>query len=477
MKSAKIIDLLPKLGDKSNRRDELAFLPAALEIVETPPSPVGRAIGGTVILLFVVGIGWASFGQIDIIATAQGKIVPSERVKVIQPMEIGVVRAVKVEDGQKVKAGDVLIEIDPTINDADVRQARRDLIANQLDVARLRAALVEDGDPMQAFKPPADASAEQVSEQRRFLASQVGEHRARLAGLDKQLLQKEAEAATIGATVGKLEILLPVVQQRFDIRKTLHNSELGSKLQYLEMLQSLTEMQQELLVQKSHLRAAEAARATISETRTQLQAEYRRLLFDELGKQTPRENGLTEAVVKSEQRARLQVLKAPVDGTVQQLAVHTIGGVVTASQELMVIVPADSRLEVEAMLPNRDIGFVRQDQTVEIKIDTFNFTKYGLIEGRVTSISQDAIKRQKPVDAQKDKSVGAPNGSSEPPGQEMVYSARISLDKTEMAVEDKVVRLAPGMAVTAEIKTGSRTVLSYLLSPLLRFKQESLRER
>jgi hemolysin D len=477
MKSAKIIDLIPRMGANARRRDELAFLPAALEIVETPPSPVGRAIGGTVMLLFVVGIAWASFGKIDIVATAQGRIVPSGRVKVIQPMEAGVLRAVRVEDGQRVKAGDVLIEIDPTINEADFRQARRDLVAAQLDVARLRAALVESGDPIQAFRPPADASVEQVADQRRFLASQVGEHRARLAGLDKQRQQKEAETATIGATVGKLEAVLPVVQQRFDIRRTLHTSELGSKLQYLEMLQSLTEMQQELSVQKSHLRAAEAGVATIAETRAQVEAEYRRLLFDELGKQIQKENGLTEAVVKAEQRARLQVLKAPVDGTVQQLAVHTVGGVVTASQELMVVVPADSRLEVEAMLPNRDIGFVREDQLVEIKIDTFNFTKYGMIEGRVTSISQDAIKRQKPVDPQKDKSVGAVNGSSEPPGQEMVYSARISLDKTEMAVEDKIVRLAPGMAVTAEIKTGSRTILSYLLSPMLRFKQESLRER
>jgi hemolysin D len=310
-----------------------------------------------------------------------------------------------------------------------------------------------------------------------FLASQVGEHRARLASLDKQRQQKEAEVAMIAATVSKLEALLPVIQQRFDIRRTLHSAELGSKLQYLETMQSLVEMQQELLVKKNNLRAAEAAAAAILESRAQVAAEHRRILFDELGRQVQSENGLTEGLVKAEQRARLQVLRAPVDGTVQQLAIHTVGGVVTASQELMVVVPADSRLEVEAMVPNKDIGFVQAGQLVEVKIDTFNFTKYGLIEGRVTSISQDSIKRSKPVDPSKDKSTGTSNGNSEPQGQEMVYSARIALDRSEMMIEGKKVRLSPGMAVTAEIKTGSRTVLNYLMSPVLRLRHESLRER
>ena len=476
MKSAKVVDLFSRSRGKRGV-EELAFLPAALEIVETPPSPIGRAIGATIVVIFTLALAWAGFGQIDIVASAQGKIVPSDRVKVIQALEIGVVRALKVEDGQKVKAGDVLIEIDPTINEAEARQSKRDLIATQLDIARLRAALVEDGDPLQAFKAPPGADATQDAEQRRYLAALVGEHRAKLAAIDRQRQQKEAEVATTAATVAKLEATLPVVQERYDIRKTLQKAELGSKLQYLELLQALTEMQQELLVQKSNLRVAQASLAVFAETHAQVEAEYRRMLFDELGKQVQRESTLTENLVKADQRTKLQVLRAPVDGTVQQLAVHTVGGVVSPTQELMVIVPADSRLEVEAMVTNRDIGFVQAGQEVEVKVDTFNFTKYGLIQGRVINISQDSIKRQKPVDPSKDKSVGASSGSSEPQGQEMVYAARIALDRTQMQVEGKLVTLAPGMAVTVEIKTGTRTVLSYLLSPVLRFKQEAMRER
>jgi hemolysin D len=476
MKSAKVVELFANQRQRRSA-EELAFLPAALEIVETPPSPAGRAIGVCVILIFCIGLAWAAFGQIDVVASAQGRIVPSDRVKVIQPMELGVVRTLLVEDGQKVKAGDVLLEIDPTINEAEARQARRDLRTTRLDIARLRAALSDSGDPIAAFRPPADADPEQAGDQRRFLESQVAEHRAKVGALDRQRQQKEAEVEAMAATVAKLEAMIPVLQQRFEIRRNLASQELGSKLQYLEMLQALTEMQHELKVQQNNKRVGEAAAAAIGESRAQAAAEYRRGLFDELGKMVQKENGLAETLVKAEQKAKLQALKAPVDGTVQQLAVHTIGGVVTPSQELMVVVPTNSRLEIEANIPNREIGFIQTGQEAEIKVDTFNFTKYGLIHGHVLSFSQDSIKRQKPSDPAKEKSASSVADTSEPQGQEMVYQARISLDQTDMLIDGKRVQLSPGMAVTAEIKTGARSVLSYLLSPILRFHQESMRER
>ena len=476
MKSAKVVELFANQR-QTRSAQELAFLPAALEIVETPPSPAGRAIGVCVILIFCIGLAWAAFGQIDVVASAQGRIVPSDRVKVIQPMEIGVVRTLVVEDGQRVKAGDVLLEIDSTINDAEARQARRDLRTTRLDIARLRAALSDSGDPIEAFKPPADADPQQASDQRRFLESQVAEYRAKVGALDRQRQQKEAEVEATAATVAKLEAMIPVLQQRFEIRRHLASQELGSKLQYLEMLQALTEMQQELKVQQNNKRVGEAAAAAIGESRAQAVAEYRRGLFDELGKMVQKENGLAETLVKAEQKAKLQALKAPVDGTVQQLAVHTIGGVVTPSQELMVVVPANSRLEIEANIPNRDIGFIQAGQEAEIKVDTFNFTKYGLIHGHVLSFSQDSIKRPKQSDPAKEKSASSVADTSEPQGQEMVYQARISLEQTDMLIDGKRVQLSPGMAVTAEIKTGSRSVLSYLLSPIQRFHQESMRER
>ena len=459
------------------RAEELAFLPAALEIVETPPSPIRRAIGATIILLFCAALGWAWWGTIDIIASATGKIVPSGHTKVVQPFETGVVRSIRVQDGQAVKAGDVLIELDPTVNAAERDHLHNDLLAEQLNIARVRAALAGGDDPVVNFTPPADAAPALIGAQRQLLVNQVTEHHAKIGALARQEAQKEAEQATTAATIHKLETTIPVIQQRVDIRKTLMDKELGSKLTYFEVLQLLVEQQQELGVQKSHLREAEAAAAAIRETRRQAVAEYRRTLSDELAKAEQKANGLAQDLIKAEQKTRLQLLTAPVDGVVQQLSIHTVGGVVTPAQALLVVVPSDSLLEIEAMVSNRDIGFVHSGQEAEIKVDTFNFTRYGLLHGQVLSVSQDAIIRDGQPDRSNDRGLGTQNDTSEPKGQELNYSARISLDRTQMQIDDRMVNLSPGMAVTVEIKTGSRSIISYLLSPLIRYNHESLRER
>ncbi len=469
--------VIPFKRKEERREDELAFLPAALEIMETPPSPIGRLLVANIIGLFCVALIWSWFGTIDIVASATGKIVPSGRTKVIQPFETGVVRSIRVQDGQAVKAGDVLIELDPTVNAAERDHSQNDLLAERLNIARLRAALAAVDDREVDFTPPAGADPVLVSAQRQLLLNQVTEHRAKIAALARQQAQKEAEQATIAATIHKLEAMIPVVQQRVDIRKTLMEKELSSKITYFEILQLLVEQQEELSVQNSHLQEAVAAAAAIHETRGQAIAEYRHTLSDELAKAEQKAGGLAQDLIKAERKTRLQQLASPVDGVVQQLAIHTVGGVVTPAQALLVIVPSDSRLEIEAMVSNRDIGFVHPGQDAEIKIDTFNFTRYGLLRGEVLGVSQDAIIRDQPQDRSGDRRPGSQNDSSEPKGQELNYSARVSLDRTRMQIDDRMVDLSPGMAVTVEIKTGSRTILSYLLSPLLRYQQDVLHER
>jgi hemolysin D len=467
---------LPR-GSSRREKEDIAFLPAALEIVETPPSPIGRAIGATLVALFCLALIWACFGYIDIVASATGKIVPSGRVKLIQPFETGVVRAIRTHDGQSVKAGDILIELDPTMTTAEGEHIKNDLVAAQLDIARLRAALSGSDNPESEFHPPAGASPLLVNLQREYLAKQIEEHRAKIASLDRQRAQKEAERATIAATIEKLDASSPLIQQRVDIRKYLSDKELGSRLTYLETLQLLTENEKDLMVQKSRAQEADAAIAAIIETRAQTDAEFRTKLFAELADTERKAGGFADDLAKAERRTKLQLLTAPVDGVVQQLSVHTVGGVVTPAQQLAVVVPADAVLEVEAMISNRDIGFVHPGQDAQIKVDTFNFTRYGLLHGRVVSVSSDAIAR----DAAQDRNNGNPKGAesegSEPKGQEYIYSARISLDKTQIQVDDAIANLSPGMAVTVEIKTGSRAVISYLLSPLHRYKHDSMRER
>jgi hemolysin D len=477
MTAAQKVIPFPKRQVVRRGESELAFLPAALEIVETPPSPIGRAIGITVIGLFCFALAWASFGSVDIVATASGKIIPTGGTKIIQPFESGVVSAIHVRDGQTVRAGDVLIGLDPTMTEAERDHLKSDLISAGFDVARLHAALSGQANPIDDFHPPEGASPALIEMNRQFLMSQVAEQQGKLAALDRQLKQKEAERDTIAAAIAKIETTLPVLTQRVDIRKYLYDKDLGSKLTYLTEYQDLVGLQQEVLVQKSRYQEADSAVAALTETRAQTAAEYRRIKFDELTKAEQKAAGLAQDVIKAEQRTKLQALTAPVDGVVQQLAVHTVGGVVTPGQVLLAVVPLDSHLEIEAMVSNRDIGFVHAGQDAEIKIDTFSFTRYGLLHGQVLSVSQDAITREKPQDRSSDKTPGTENTSSEPKGQEMNYAARVSLDRTRMQVEDKLVKLSPGMAVTVEIKTGSRKIISYLLSPLAQYKQEMFRER
>jgi hemolysin D len=309
------------------------------------------------------------------------------------------------------------------------------------------------------------------------LLSQTAEQNAKIAGIERQVTQKEAERATIKASIEKLQATITPLKERVAIREHLFNRELGSKLLYLTELQDLVGQRQEILVQQSRYSETDAAIAALVETRAKTVAEYERSLFDDLAKAEQKAAGLAQDVIKAEQRTSLQKLTAPVDGMVQQLAIHTIGGVVTPAQGLMLIVPAESRLEIEAMISNRDIGFVEVGQDAALKVDTFNFTRYGLLHGKVLTVSSDAITRDKPQERLVDKPQGAETSSSEPKGQELIYAARVSLDRTQMDVEDKRVNLSPGMAVTIEIKTGSRTIISYLLSPLIRYKHESLRER
>jgi hemolysin D len=471
-----VAQILP-FNKKPSDSENLAFLPAALEIVETPASPIGRSIAYVIMVLFALALIWACVGKVDIVASAKGKIIPSGRTKLIQPFETGVVRAIQVHDGQVVKAGETLIELDPTMNAAESKHYQSDFVAAQLEVARLQAEL-SDGDPLTNFTPPDGASPELIAVQRKFLLDQTAEQQAKIAVLDRQKQQKQAEYETAQATVGKLEASLPVMQQRLDIRKTLYDHATGSKAEYLELLQLFVEEQHELDVQKRKADEATAAIAAIDEQRNAADKEFRRERYTDLVEAQRKAEGLSEDVVRAQHRAELQLLTSPVDGTVQQLAVHTIGGVVTPAQTLLVVVPSDSHLEIEAMVLNRDIGFVHPGQVAEIKVDAFNFNRYGLIDGKVVSVSPDAITRDKPNDKNKaDPNLDAEDDSSEPTNQELVYAARVALDRTQMEVEDRMVSLSPGMAVTVEIKTGSRRIISYLLSPLLRFKQEALRER
>ncbi|GMO16287.1 MULTISPECIES: HlyD family type I secretion periplasmic adaptor subunit [Bradyrhizobium] len=462
------------------QREAREFLPAALEILETPASPVGRAVGLTIILFFALAIGWATFGHVDIIATATGKVVPTGRTKTIQPLEAGIVSAIHVHDGDRVTAGQVLVELDRTVTQAERKRVRQDLVASLLDVARLsalRRSFANLATPHD-IEEPAGASEVEIARARSAMLAQAAEQQAKLASVVQQIDQKRAEAQSVTAAIAKIDATLPLLEETLTIRKKAMDIQYGNRIAWIDAQTRLIDQQNERIVQERKLVEIEAARRALEQQLAQTRSGFERQVLSDLSDAQKKADEFRQDTIKAQQKTDEQLLRAPIDGTVQQLAIHTVGGVVTPAQQLMMIVPRGSSIEVEAMISNRDIGFVEHGQDAEIKIDTFNFTRYGLLHGKVISVSRDAIIKDKPTGGPGSlKQGGALAESSEPVGRELLYAARVSLDGTQMQVEAKMVNLAPGMAVTVEIKTGRRRIVEYALSPLLRYKQESLRER
>src|SRR5262249_35161907 len=365
-----------RLPFASRSHDECEFLPAALEIIETPASPAAHAIGGTIIAFFVLALTWAVLGGVDIVATAPGRIVPTGRSKVIQPLDSGIVHAIHVQNGQVVKAGDLLIELDATESEADRNRLAGELTAARLDAARLEAVLSGAPDPAAAFVAPPGTDPAQIALDRQLVGSAMAEFRAKLAELDGLAAQHEASRVAVAATIEKLNAVLPLLREQLDMRKSLYEHNIGSKLAYLDAQERVLEMERDLAVQQGLLNEAQAAAEAVVESRRETEAERSRSWLAALTDAQAKVQVLVQDLVKANDRMKRQVLSAPIDGVVQQLAVHTIGGVVKPADTLLVLVPTDSRLEIEAVVANADIGFVHPGQSAKIKVDTFNFTRY-----------------------------------------------------------------------------------------------------
>lgn len=451
---------------------ETEFLPAALEIIETPPSPLFRILTMSLCALFAIALAWSVLGKLDVVAVASGKTLPVANVKLIQPLEAGTVRAIHVRNGQRVKKGQLLIELDPTIAGADEAQASVGLMSARIARARNQAFLAHLQGRSAAFVAPPGAPADFVATQRQLVASAIAEYEAEKASLMQSRAERHAELAAAQSEIAKLEQTLPLVDQQLEARKKLTEQGHFSRLKLLEYEQIKVEHVQNIAIQKSSATKTRAAIANIDAQLAKLRQGFAKTAAGELATAEDDASLRTEELRKSERRKALQQLRAPVDGTVQQLAVHTIGGVVQAAQPLMVIVPDGGEVEIEARVLNKDIGFVREGQPVRVKLEAFPFTDYGLVEGRVVSISRDAV--QEPV------SQTAANAGTErqtAPETGLVYLARIRLERNYLQLGERRQPIGPGLAVQAEIKTGERRIIQYLLSPISQTVDEAGRER
>lgn len=415
---------------------EAAFLPAALALQEAPVSSTATVTGRVVMALVLVLLAWSVLGRIDIIVSAKGKIIPSGRTKAIASVDVASVRALHVVEGQHVRAGDVLVELDTSSSDAERDKAIGDQSAATLEAARARAMIVA----VDSGSAPKLSSIEML---RRLdpgiTAEQWRAEQSHVDGLYRDYLAKRQR---IDGDIARYAEALPLAAQRAkDYLELLKNHDV-SQHAWLEKEQARIDLDGQLSDAKNQ--------------RAALLTEVKSTAYDQMSEGRKLASASHQDALRSDSHSKLLTLTAPVDGTVQQLNVHTVGGVVPAAQQLMQIVPADDAIEVEATLENKDIGFVQEGQRGAVKIDAFEYTKYGTIPATVTHVSRDAVADEK---------------------KGLIYTATITLDKGSIVVEDKTMPLSPGMSVDVDVKTGDRRIIEYVLSPLLQHQRESLHER
>jgi hemolysin D len=436
--------------------DQLAFLPAELELVETPVHPAPRWTMRIIVLLALLALLIGVFGRLDIVVTASGQFIPDARVKTIQPAITGVVREIAVRDGQRVTPGQLLMKLDTTQAAADADKARSSRLDAELAAARASALLAAQHDNKMPVVMPVDGAPEtRMQDAQRQAEGAWLEYRDQYGSAQAELLKRQAELESTRAEIAKLVATAPLARQQADAYKALVADKYVARNDYLDKEQDALDKEHELAAQRAH---ANELAAGIAEQHSDLEAtasKFRREQLDELEKATQQRTQGRDDESKAQTRQALLSLTTPVAGTVQQLSVHTLGGVVTTAQALMEIVPDDA-LEVEARLQNRDIGFVESGQRVAVKIEAFPYTRYGYLNGTITEVSNDAVQ---------DKKLG------------LTFPVRIRLDTNRIHVDNRWIILTPGMAVTADIATGKRSVIGYFLDPLLQTARESMRER
>jgi len=438
---------------------EIQFLPAVLELQDTPVSPTPRIALWLLVCLITISLLWACIGKVDVVAVGVGKVIATGRTKVIQPSETAVIKSVTVNEGDTVKAGDVLIILDPTTAKADVERLQNELIAARIDSARANAMLVA----IENRRPPnfssqaiSNLTAVDLESAAQWLRGQYEEFATSVQLAEAEIGQRQADIATSQQQLASYRRALPIAVKLADDYQRLLQKQYIARHAYFEKEQARLEIERQIAFQASSVAQAVAAKREAERRRDGVIAQARRTILDLLHQADLKIAGLTQELSKAQFQRSRTILTSPVDGVVQQIATHTVGGVVTPAQQLMLVVPTDQVMEVEAILENKDVGFIHPGQAVSVKLDTFTFTKYGVLSGIVGSVSADAIEDEK---------------------RGLVYKARIQLTSNSFMVNGNEVKVSPGMSVTAEVKTDERRIIEYFLSPLQQYKDESIRER
>lgn len=446
-----LISIAKNYLDTDKKKEETEFLASILEVTETPPSPVGRMVLWTIIAFLIVGIAWLFVGEVDEVAVARGKIVPSGNVKTVQSSNKGIIKDILVEEGQAVKKGDVLIVLDTTKTQADVDALKKQVAFYSMTVDRLQA---EMNDAPFVVTESELLDPKDISAQKSLYSSRRIKLESDKTRLNAVIAQQQASIASGKATQEKYNALLAVAREKEAKLNELYKSDAVSYFQLLEARQTRVDYQKSSEAMVEEILKAEAQLAEANTQLANVIHTYKQETMTQLVEAKRQLDAYQEELRKANQTNDQSTIVAPDSGEVDGLSVYTIGGVVAEGQTLMNIVPEGAKMEVEAYVDNKDIGFVRVGQEAEVKVETFNFQKFGMLDAEVTDISADATEDQR--DAEKDKK----------------YRVTLSLENDTSGLD-----LSPGMNVTSEIKIKKKRIVDFFLDPFRQYMDEALRER
>ena len=451
----KIKEIWDNFINGTEKEQETEFLPAILEVTETPPSPTGRLVMWSILTLLVVGILWSVLGHINEVAVAPGKVIPTGQVKTIQVKNKSIVKEIHVKEGQHVEKGDTLVVMDPTSTDADYDSLNKRAAYYALDIQRLEAEL--NGT---SFSPKSDPNLElkDITAEQSLYQSRVSQHRAEMEAAANAVNQKQAALNAERVNLNKYDEMLEIAREKERRLIELTKENAISEFQLFEQTSQRINYEKTAAAQLDLINRAEAELSEAQAKLSNLDAAYKKDVMASLVESRKQYYALTEESKKADENQRLSTVVAPCSGTVYNLAVHTEGGVVTDAQPLMVIVPDGVELEFEVWAENKDIGFIKEGQEAEVKVTTFNFQKFGMLTAYVDEISADS------------------NSDKSDPEKNKRFRLLLKLDENTLK-ENPDIHINPGMEVTAEIKIKEKRIIEFFLDPFRRYTHESLRER
>lgn len=461
-------ELAQAWADKSGSpgADPLDFAPALLRIKEKPTAPLAGWMLRLLLALVAGVVIWAAFGRLDIVAVAEGKLVPVSYLKIVQPSEQGIVKEILVQEGQVVREGQVLIRMDSVMTQADVKTIETEYHNKRLALKRIDAQLA--GVPLVRDKAdPPDVYAQFEAQYH----ANVQAYENALAQERSSLQKAKHDLSAAQETKAKLEQVLPhYVEQEKAFDKLARDGYAG-RLMATDKARERIEKEQDLRTQEFTIRSNNSLIEQSERKIAQITADYRRQLLTERVDVTGQLDKAKQELTKHEHRFDLLELRAPQAGMVKDLATHTVGTVASPGTILMTLVPRNEDMLAEVWVSNQDVGFVRPGQDVKIKLTAFTFQKYGMLAGTVRQVSADATEAPSP-NTRSD----ALTGRDRPMGP-LAYRASIALKTQSLTADGEKYALAPGMQVAAEINLGTRTVLEYVLSPVQKAFHEAARER